>query len=127
MLLSEEFEGFVELTAYCHAYEATGSRIICDPPPKEADNDWVLLVPLNSFCAFMEEAKELGYEVPESPKGGLYTGETVPLYRYQDNLIVTTNIKFYESFVAATHLARRLNIRNRENRIALFKALRVNL
>ena len=95
----------------------TGSRVICNPPELDTDDDYVVLV--RDANAFRLQAVELGWETSE--------GSEVPQFesfrKVDVNLIVTTDEAFFKRFDAATHVAARLNLRNKDDRIALFQAV----
>lgn len=92
---------------------ATGSRVICDPPPDDTDYDVVVLkvAPIDLTGWTCESAC------------GEYVPQFVSYRRGKVNLIVTDDAEFYDRFVAATRVAKRLNLLKKEDRIALFQAV----
>lgn len=96
-------------------WRPTGSTVICDPPPDGTDVDFVVL-----------EKTKLGLGL-EWQCGTEYNNEYPPQFRsYRRgnvNLIVTGDEEFYNRFIAATHVAKRLNLLKKVDRIALFQAV----
>lgn len=100
----------------------TGSREICSPPPVDTDEDWLVYVD----PAFGRQALELlnAFEfVREEPdprwpsKGfGFYVNANV-------NLTITSTGDAWERHRAATHVAKRLNLLDKQDRIAVFQAV----
>ena len=106
-----------------------GSRVTCNPPPTDTDDDWLYFV--TDITEFVNEALADGFYIDGSLMGGevnlsqLPGGLFVSLKKRQDvrNLIVTSDHTFYERFLAATHVCRRLNLQDKTDRIALFQAV----
>lgn len=107
----------------------SGSRYICDPAPTDTDEDWIILV---NDLRYVEAALEGGGWM-NCLRAGLradrYEMEaniaTRSAWRKGDlNLIVTGSRDFYDAFCRATILAKRLNVLDKGDRIALFQAVR---
>ncbi len=114
------------------AGDHVGSRVTCNPPPTDTDDDWLYLV--TDIVKFVDEAKREGYYVDGSLMGGRNWGEDnfacqngifVSLKHANDisNLIVTSSQDFYSRFIAATYVCKRLNLLHKPDRIALFQAV----
>jgi hypothetical protein len=111
--------------------EHVGSRVTCNPPPTDTDDDWLYLV------VDIEEAvrsfKKDGFYVDGSLMGGSIVpddqickhGLFVSLKHRHDvvNIIATSDTDFFNRFLAATQVCTRLNLMNKEDRIALFQAV----
>lgn len=105
---------------------AVGSRVTCDPPVVGTDADYLVLV--DSHNDFRPLALSLGYEV-----GGSLVLDTASPLDAEDrfssytngeiNLIVTSDVDFADRFIAASSVAKRLNLLNKGDRIALFQAV----
>lgn len=96
----------------------TGSREICDPPPLGTDEDFI--------CKSRPSFKEERLEALEFSRCSLleYEGDKFTAWRRGDvNLIITPCDAFYARFVLATDLAKRLNLLDKSDRIALFEAV----
>lgn len=106
-------------------HKPTGSRVICNPPPADTDEDHVVFIENWLMCEALEALENYGYHVPDPEER--YNNTEMPNFvsvRKDDvNLIVTGKKHFYNRFVAATSLARRFNLLNKEDRIALFQAV----
>lgn len=96
----------------------TGSSYICNPPVTNTDVDKLVLV---KELPFKEDMKALGWELDGTDK---YTGEEFHSYRHENlNFILTENRWFYVRMVAATELAKQLNLTDKNARIDLFQAV----
>jgi hypothetical protein len=102
-------------------FEPVGSRVTCNPPPQNTDIDFLC----RSIQPVDQELKELGFKLEGSP--GFYTGNDNGSFRSwrrgDVNLIVTPDLHFYELFITATSLAKRFNLMDKNDRIALFQAI----
>ncbi len=107
----------------------TGSTAICEPPPTDTDIDFVCLVEpgfgLDDATDCLEGS---GYKqtslTAEDYEGATNEDGSVRFRTFRKdviNLIVTEQMEFYLSYVQATKEASRLNLLNKEDRIALFK------
>lgn len=110
-----------------HAMHAirVGSRFTCSPAPVGTDCD--VLVFTNTSQQFFDAAQEEGWVFDGDEEYGnqLGDGESgFKSYRSGDvNLIVTQDYGFFFAFWAATTVAKRLNLQNKDDRIALFQAV----
>lgn len=108
-------------------FSFVGSRVTCNPPPIDTDCDWLVLIDRERETEFMEALStdqwELGGSLPDE------MNETPPSDRFmsftkgEDNIIMTNSSIFYRRFMAATSVAKRLNLMNKDDRIALFQAV----
>jgi len=112
----------------------TGSRAICDPPPTDTDEDWLLFVPESAFDAFSGHLDADGWDeangsevepmTDDDQRGGSeFTSFAKQCGDRVVNLIVTRKGEFFRRFAAATSVARRLNLLDKSDRIALFQAV----
>ena len=109
---------------FCSAVDEwapTGSRAICNPAPTTTDEDFITWVQDDAKARIALEA--MGYRVEGAPD--FYTGNDnggFRSYRKGDvNVITTPDYCFYSLFCNATALARRLNLLDKADRIALFQ------
>lgn len=116
----------------------TGSRFICSPAVLDTDDDWVILVGDIDVAAqalqasgynvggsnvqFGHGTKFLSYKkdtwVPSATEGNPYAGSLET-----DNAIITQDFQWYHKMRSATALAKRLNVLDKADRIALFAAI----
>lgn len=129
--MNEERNVSVEqlLKRYAWKTEPVGSRVTCNPAPTDTDRDTLVLIMASQAEDFMAELESAGCEV-ELGDGyaadALNSGQSGRFQSYrlgEDNLIVTIDEKFYRRFVAATTVAKRLNLMDKADRIALFQAV----
>jgi len=101
--------------------QRVGSRVTCSPPPTDTDEDWLMLVDSNPAGGL----KTIGFTQDGSPQ--FYTGNDdggFRSWRRGDlNIVTTPDRMFYERFLTATHLAKRFNLLDKQDRIALFQAI----
>lgn len=111
----------------------TGSRAICNPPPEDTDEDFVLST--GNPKQLRGELEALGYTYSSKDVEKYKAGKTDPFamynsfdaYRHPDNdhnLIVVKHALDFKRWKVATLLAKELNLTNKEHRIMLFRAVR---
>lgn len=104
----------------------TGSRYICSPPPVDTDDDTIILV---DELPLVEGMESIGWklDVGKSDNPEVYThapdyGIRWVSYRKGiKNLIYTNDRTYYIKFVAATELAKKMNLVNKADRVKLFQ------
>jgi hypothetical protein len=107
-----------------------GSRVTCDPPPTDTDEDYLVLVKDRQTA--VAGLKAIGFEYSSTP-------EQVEKYEQMNisaqwkftslwfgdiNYIVTDSQFFFERFLTATHVCKTLNLLKKEDRIMVFEAIR---
>lgn len=107
-----------------------GSRVTCNPPPTDTDEDYLVLV--KDKVAAIAGLLAIGFEFSADPvKDAEYAkmNETSQ-YRFTSlwmgdiNYIVTDSEFFFERFLTATHICKTLNLLNKADRIMVFEAVR---
>lgn len=103
--------------------EPVGSRVTCSPAPVDTDEDYLCLVPDEDGASAHLEA--MGFTQDGMPE--FYTGNDAGgfrSFRRGDVNVVTTNSQgFFNQFMTATELAKRFNLLEKADRIALFQAV----
>lgn len=111
-------------------HDLVGSRVTCDPAPTNTDQDVLVLADPTIWTLHLEPL--LGLEGFE--KGGSDCGDSSGYMQntpmsFQSftlgelNLIVTFDPEFYRRFMAATGVAKSLNLLVKDERIMLFQAV----
>lgn len=99
-------------------WHPTGSNYICNPPVEDTDIDYICLVD-----DIVKTKKDMGFEYLHTLSDLEY--DSAGLFRSirwgKLNWILTETKEFYEAFVAATEEAKRRNLRNKMDRINLFR------
>jgi len=129
----------VVLKAQAVRFEATGSRVICDPPPLTTDADYLVLLKNGTHVKEVSKALECGSwigagsmsdaliaseDITEEERNTLDIGpQFQSLKKGRINLILTCDQTFYERFMAATSVAKMLNLQIKAERVALFRAV----
>ena len=106
----------------------TGSSYTCNPPVLTTDVDYLVLIRegmLDKADAFLKEQGfdwcGVAYNV-DAESGVTYKWNA---FRKGDlNLIVQASLTLYMRSVAATELARRMNLMDKQDRIALFRMIK---
>lgn len=101
---------------------AVGSRVTCIPAPTDTDDDQ-LVYTLN-IRDLEDELMRDGFEHDGSRVNE--GSNTSPFRSYSKgdvNLIVTDKLTFFKAFITATHIAKKLNILNKHDRIILFQGV----
>lgn len=104
-----------------------GSRITCNPPPTDTDEDFLVLT--TDFQSLVEDLMEDGYEVcgeedyvmPIEEHGECDFNFFQSFRKGDINLIVTESKYFFNKFVRATKIAKKANLLEKENRVVLFQ------
>ena len=100
----------------------TGSFYICDPQVLNTDKDYIVLV--KDLNTSVTKLTDVGYlpSICDSDEYDLEAEGGFMCYRKDDiNLIVTEDEKFFTKFWEATCVAKQLNLKDKHDRIYLFK------
>lgn len=105
-----------------------GSRITCNPPPTDTDRDWLVFVDPSKWDEFFRELESNmwvigGSSIPNEENTIPETDRFNSFTLGEDNIIATCSADFYKKFAAATHVAKRLNVLSKRDRVALFQAV----
>ena len=105
-----------------------GSRVTCDPPPTDTDEDFLVLIQkgkLTEFLAAVATAnfEQGGSDIPDEANVVPRDDRFFAFRRDEVNLIATMSESFFRRFLAATHCAKRFNLLDKEDRIVLFQAV----
>jgi hypothetical protein len=112
---AREITASVGLTA-----QPVGSRVTVSPPPMDTDADYIVYVP--SLSRLWEALNDDGWMMGGSTDN--QGGDGWSSWRKgEENLIVVTRKPIYDSFMAATEIARILNLKEKGDRVALFQTL----
>lgn len=96
-----------------------GSRITCNPPPEDTDDDYLILATSSVHYTLLKQGWSLGgsdFMHTANDKFQSYTKGEV-------NLIVTHDGLFFSGFVLATKVCTELNLLEKKDRIVLFQAI----
>ena len=113
-----------DLLKSCRAWSPVGSRHTCSPPPTNTDNDTLCWV--EDARLFAEIAESHGFvagHCGSDPSDNPNNAPFLSLRQGDENLIVTEDYVFYRRFVAATAVAKSLNLMAKQDRIDLFQAV----
>jgi hypothetical protein len=139
---AEKVQALCEISDMVDRMQPCGSRVTCNPPPMDTDEDYLLLIGdkwpaganLDVIPADEREMElemhlrangwEMGgslpndmkVEVPSHVKFSSWTKDEL-------NLIITTSEEFFRRHLAATHIAKHLNLLHKRERIMLFQAV----
>jgi hypothetical protein len=104
-----------------------GSRVTCNPPPTDTDLDLLVLVDIcqRSEALAMLSLLGFGHDGSDiSDKLDFDADSNFKSYsRGEVNLIVTCDEDFHQRFLAASSVAKRLNLLKKDDRVALFQAV----
>ena len=122
MTIDTEAKAIEFLTAARLEFFRTGSREICDPAPTDTDVDFVVFA--HGFHVVRRIA-QAGFTNTSAPHADTYGGSgPFETFRCGEvNLIVTNSDSFYDAWCGATTIAKRLNLLNKDERIALFQGI----
>lgn len=109
---------------------AVGSRVTCNPPPTDSDEDYALLMSSNEArqSEMVLVFSRLGFELEGKDYGR--DDEEFQSWRLEDydkkinvNLICMWDVVLFEKFIAATRLCKVLNVMERGKRVLLFRTV----
>lgn len=110
-----------------------GSRVTCDPPPTDTDEDFIAYMEEEeTVYALLVPLQENGWEMGGSAVGNGGVGDGgagdgwYSFRKGNQNLILVYKRPIYDSFMAATAIAKRLNLLRKEDRVALFQELELH-
>lgn len=118
LVLGSDVDGVLDEIA---DWEFVGSRVTCDPVPPDADLDVLGLVLPDQLSNVVDRLQ--GMEFDTGGSGSMDACLFVSMKRDQVNLILTKDIEFYDRFLLATNVAKRLNLLKKEDRLVLFQAI----
>lgn len=112
---------------FAKSITAVGSRVTCNPAPTDTDRDWLVLVDVASanglWCWLSENGWEIGGSLPDDENNTPSDQRFVSFTKGVENVIVTMSELFHRRFIAATDVAKLLNLLDKAHRIALFQAV----
>lgn len=106
--------------------QPAGSRVTCIPAPTDTDEDYILRVKDIGVVDALLQMDEWVFGGSKIPPDVNYIAPDEWFASYtkgEVNLIITASDQFYRRFVAATSIAKRLNLLEKPDRIALFQAV----
>ena len=114
--------------------EPCGSRVTCNPVPEGSDEDWLVEVPADREGWKSKKNQQLADVVGLLSEMGFHwesdehyqkeaVGGFMSFRKGNQNLIVTANPEFAHKHRTATALCTRLNLRHKDDRIALLHAV----
>lgn len=117
----EELGDLVDL---CDEFQPVGSRVTCDPPVMDTDEDFLCLT--DNWQVFLIVAARANWELGSywetaSLQNALDGGNFVSLRKGNKNILLTASKDFFKRFMAASSVAKRLNLLKKQDRIALFQ------
>lgn len=102
-----------------------GSRRTCNPAPTDTDNDFLVLWLSKNMQQLDELLEHNGFTCDESDAYDFDEGDSafVSYKRASINLICCVDAEFFEQFLLATAVAKKLNLLDKSHRVTLFQAI----
>jgi hypothetical protein len=101
-----------------------GSRVMCNPPPSDTDDDYIVLVHSGSWAVLIDELKRDGWILGGSDF--LHTAGDSMFQSYTKgdvNLILTGDTSWYQKMLLATKTCMAINLLDKRERIIVFQAI----
>jgi hypothetical protein len=101
----------------------TGSRVICDPPPMDTDEDWLVVI---KDPATSRRVNEFLLESGFTPTLGDNYADLTEFRSWKKgdlNYIVTADQEVARKYRLATQVAKHLNLQKKIDRIVVFHAI----
>lgn len=108
---------------FCIACVAVGSRVTCNPPPTDTDQDILCLVAEDEEEGFFSWIEQHNWEFEGSEKYDLtnFTSYRKDTEQGEVNLIVTTKPQWFDAFLDATRECKEKNLLKKAERIEVFE------
>jgi hypothetical protein len=101
-----------------------GSRVTCNPPPSDTDQDYLVLVSPEKWGDLEEMLSDWDHDGSDVSSDVQDAALSFQYYSLGDmNIIATKCTEFHRRFLAASSVAKRLNLLNKADRVALFQAV----
>lgn len=114
------------LSAHGCKVEPCGSRVTCSPPPNDTDQDFLVEmvhVDKDAVGRLVNGLSGLNFHWEGNEHYQDAAGDFMSWRRDDVNLIVTANVGFAARHRVATGICRRLNLLDKQDRIAVFQAI----
>ena len=111
-----------KMPKYAEAMIRTGSREICNPPPTDTDEDWLIYT--TQLADLQDEVYADGFRMGAVQAERYPDSETMSWRKGEINLIITASAEEFDLWETATKLAKKFNLLKKEDRIRLFHAIR---
>lgn len=114
------------LAEFCLSVTLVGSRVTCSPPPTDTDQDVLCLVRNDKIASLVGRLDGAGWVRGGSNARNTNMGHVAGFDSYTKgdiNLLLTADDNFHRRFLAATSVAKHLNLLVKADRIALFQAV----
>lgn len=101
-------------------YELVGSRITCNPPPTNTDQDILVLVKAIPFYQLEQDGWIMGAGSNITYRNHDGDFKFLSFRKGDLNYIITTSDRFFDDFMTCTRLAKKFNLLLKEDRVLLF-------
>ncbi len=106
--------------------QPVGSRITCDPPPQNTDEDFLVSIApwkiRETIAGLYDDNWRLdGSEANDDTRR--IKDKFLSFKKDDINLILTPDKTFFDRFMAATSIAKKFNLMDKADRVALFQAV----
>lgn len=112
---------------FAESIDMVGSRVTCSPAPVGTDQDYLVFVTEdnwgNLWDSLVKQGWSVGGSLPVNHEPWDPTVRFTSFKRGEDNIICTDASYFHKRFMAATSIAKRFNLLEKPDRIALFQAV----
>mgnify|MGYP002714479640 CR=1 FL=1 len=108
------------------AVRPAGSRVTCNPPVLDTDADFIVLVPAPVLALAKYTLRDEGFTGGTDDEYKDAEGAAPRFFAYRKGaakIILTHDLDFFAAFTVATAVAKRLNLLDKADRVALFQAV----
>lgn len=106
--------------------QPVGSRVTCDPAPTDTDEDFLVSIAPWKIRDATNQLMEDGWVLDGSEASddtGRIKDKFLSYKKGDINLILTCDKTFFDRFMAATSCAKKFNLLDKADRVALFQAV----
>lgn len=125
MLIDEHPSVKIFLNVVGAELTACGSRVTCNPPPNETDEDWLVLVNqdrISEIVSFLSSEGGWEWEGSSEHYQDLAANSFMSWRKGKVNLIITASVNFATQHKLATAHCKRDNVMDKQERIKIFQA-----
>lgn len=104
---------------------AVGSRVTCNPPPTDTDEDYLVLVDEDfEYETLIDHGWDLGgSEILDASEMDETNFQSFKNSDSSVNYIITDNEDFFDQFIYASNVSKKLNLLEKRQRVDLFQII----
>lgn len=106
-----------QIADFCQVVVPVGSRVTCNPPPTDTDQDLLCFLTEDDYDDFSKWLETKGWQYEDEYR---LQGDFMSYRKDHWNIIATCNEDFFDKFIDATKVCKAKNLLDKKDRIAEF-------